>query len=269
MGKTTLALHIAQQLERPVAFVTGDNSMTTADLLGREIGIDTKKVTDQYIHSVRKTETTSRTAWADNVLTNAVVQGHTLVYDEFTRAPAEANNALLSALEERILVISNPARGQRYIEAHPEFRAIFTSNPDEYAGVSAAPDALFDRMITFDLTWSSAETETGIIARRTGIGEEDAARIVGVVRKLRARDDAANPPSTRTAIMIARIAKMQGAPATPKDERFVQICLDVLETRAPRSSDPEQRAAYLADLRSQILNACPSDAASTIRKETA
>ena len=259
MGKTTLALHIAAQCDRPVALVIGDSAMTSADLLGAEIGTDQRKVSDRYIHSVQKTEIQNRVAWVDNVLTRAVSNGYTLVYDEFTRAPPEANNALLSALEERILVISNPARGRRYIRAHPEFRAIFTSNPDEYVGVAAAPDALYDRMITFDLTWSTAETETGIVSRRTGLNLEDAAQVVDVVRALRLRTDSANPPSTRTAIMIAQIMKSQGIAASSRDERFVQICLDVLETRAPRSADPAERAAYLGDLRTQILSACPAE----------
>lgn len=259
MGKTTLALHIAAQLGRPVALVTGDSSMTSADLLGRETGFDTRQVRDRYIQRVERIETSLRAAWTDSILSTAVARGYTLVYDEFTRAPPEANNALLSALEERVLIFSSAVREQRYLRAHPQFRAILTSNPDEYVGVSAAPDALFDRMITFDLTWCAAETETGIVMRRTGIAADDAARVVAVVRALRTRTECANPPSIRTAIMIARIMQAQNVPASARDERFVQICLDVLETRAPRSSGSVARERYLSDLREQILNACPGD----------
>ena len=150
-GKTKLALNVAAHFGRPVSLVAGDSRMTSADLIGRKVGLNTRHVQDRYVQRVVKTAAESRVAWADSVLTEAMLQGHTLVYDEFTRAPAEANNALLSALEKRILILSNPAGTQRYVRGPPEFRAILTSKPEEYAGVSAAPDALFDRMVTFDL----------------------------------------------------------------------------------------------------------------------
>ena len=256
VGKTTLALNVAAHLGRPVSLVTGDSRMTSEDLIGREIGLTTSHLKDQYIHRVLRTETETRVSWADSVLTEAMLGGHTLVYDEFTRAPAEANNALLSALEERILILSNPARTQRYIRAHPEFRAILTSNPEEYAGVTAAPDALFDRMVTFDLGWGSHAAERGIVARRTGVAREDADVIVRIVRALREEAEGGTPVSLRSAIIIARLVKSLGARAVPGDERFVQICLDVLESRAPRGATAAARAAHIAALRERIVACC-------------
>jgi gas vesicle protein GvpN len=259
-GKTTLALHVAAFIGRPAVVVTGDSRMTSADLLGRETGQTATRVDDRYVQRVHKTATETRAHWSDSVLTEAMVHGWTLVYDEFTRAPAEANNALLSALEERILIFSNPARSQRYVRAHPEFRAILTSNPEEYAGVTTAPDALFDRMITFDLSFGNHAAERGIVARRAGIDEADADVVVRIVRALRAQGDAANPASLRTAIMIGRVMAALGVHADVADGRFVQICLDVLETRAPRIDRPEARAAHVDALRRRIVEACLSAA---------
>ena len=88
-GKTTLALNVAAHLGRPVSLVTGDSRMANADLIGREIGQTTSHVQDRYIHRVVKTATETRFSWADSVLTEAMLDGHTLVYDEFSRAPAE------------------------------------------------------------------------------------------------------------------------------------------------------------------------------------
>lgn len=255
-GKTTLALNVASHLGRPVSLVTGDSRMTSADLIGREIGQRTSHVDDRYITRVQKTASETRVTWADSVLTEAMLDGHTLVYDEFTRAPAEANNALLSALEERILILSNPARTQRYVRAHPEFRAILTSNPEEYAGVTAAPDALFDRMVTFDLSWGGHAAERGIVARRTGVPLDDADAIVRIVRALRAESDGVTPISLRAAIIIGRLVKALGVKAHARDERFVQICLDVLESRAPRGATASARAAHVARLRARILDGC-------------
>jgi gas vesicle protein GvpN len=257
-GKTTMALHVAAWLGRPVTLLTGDAAMTSDNLLGREVGEDTLATHDRYVHRVTKTATQTRAAWRDSALTQALQKGHTLVYDEFTRAPASANNALLSALEERVLILSNPARQERYVRAHPEFRAIFTSNPDEYAGVNAAPDALFDRMVTFDLGFASESAEAGVIARRTGLAPQDAAVVARLVRALRDECDGVNPVSLRTAILIGRLVAALKARARPEDERFVQICLDVLEARARghAAAAPAAREAQLSAMRARILAAC-------------
>ena len=100
-----------------------------------------------------KTEDDVAPRCVDNRLTTACREGLTLVYDEFTRSRPEANNALLSVLEEGLLVLPSPNRGGEpdYVPVHPNFAAIFTSNPVEYAGVHQAQDALFERMVTIDL----------------------------------------------------------------------------------------------------------------------
>ena len=253
VGKTTLALDVAARLGRPVALLTGGDEITSGDLLGRQLGETTREIRDSYVQRVVRTESRSRAEWRDSLLAEAMERGHTLVYDEFTRSPPAANNALLSALEERVLVFANPARGARYLHAHPDFRAILTSNPDEYAGVAGAPDALVDRVVTFDLGWCSEAGETAIVAARTGLPARDAGAVVALVRGLRARTAAPNPPSTRTALTIARLLAAQGVPARPSDARYVQICLDVLGARAPRR-DPAAREAYLAELRRGIVD---------------
>lgn len=231
IGKTALALDLASRRGRPVSLVTGGRELTSADLLGRATGETTREVRDRYVQRVLRTETRSRTEWRDSVLAEAMALGHTLVYDEFTRSAPETNNALLSALEEGLIAFADPSRSRRYLEAHSAFRMILTSNPDDYAGVSRAPDALLDRMVTFELRWPPAAEEAGAVARRTGVAVGDARVIVDLVRDVRARDDAVNPPSLRTAITLARLAAAQGARASAEDPVFVQICMDVLGAR--------------------------------------
>ncbi len=58
------------------------------------------------------------------------------------------------ALEERILVIPGRGHADRYQAAHPDFRAILTSNPEDYAGITEPQDALIDRLITFDFDYT-------------------------------------------------------------------------------------------------------------------
>jgi nitric oxide reductase NorQ protein len=132
-GKTTLAFHMATKLGRPVTLIHGDDEFGSSDLVGKDAGYRKSKLVDNYIHSVMKTEEDMNTLWVDNRLTTACANGNTLIYDEFNRSRPEANNALLSVLEERILNLPSLRRsgGEGYLEVHPNFRAIFTSNPEE------------------------------------------------------------------------------------------------------------------------------------------
>ena len=55
-GKTTLALHIAAQLGRPVTLIAGDEEFGTSDMIGGQYGYHYRKVIDRYVHSVLKYE---------------------------------------------------------------------------------------------------------------------------------------------------------------------------------------------------------------------
>ncbi len=228
-GKTTLALHVAALRGRPVALMHGDDEFGSSDLVGGEFGYRKSRVVDNFIHSVVKTEENMSTLWADNRLTVACKNGDTLVYDEFTRSRAEANNALLSVLEERILSIpKRRPHGDGFIEVHPEFRAILTSNPEEYAGVHRTQDALNDRLITIQVDHFDRETEVRITESKSGIPLVEAELIVDVVRELRSLGMTKHGPSLRACIMIARVTVQEKAHARPGDPVFGDVCRDVL-----------------------------------------
>ncbi|MDD5309177.1 MAG: gas vesicle protein GvpN [Deltaproteobacteria bacterium] len=228
-GKTTLALHVAALRGRPVTLMHGDDEFASSDLIGNDYGYRKSKLIDNFIHSVVKTEETMNTLWADNRLTLACRNGDTLVYDEFTRSRPEANNVLLSVLEERLLTL--PKRrpyGDGFIEVHPEFRAVFTSNPEEYAGVHRTQDALMDRLITIRVEYYDRETEIEITRAKSGLALEQAQVIVDIVRELRSLGLTKQGPSLRASIMIARVAVQQGAQARLGDPIFPELCRDVL-----------------------------------------
>jgi nitric oxide reductase NorQ protein len=104
-GKSMLAMHLAYALHQPMMLMYGDEEYTTADLVGDRIGYRKRKLVDNFIHSVVKTEEDLSERWVDNRLTAACKQGLTFIYDEFNRSRPEANNALLSVLEEGILTL--------------------------------------------------------------------------------------------------------------------------------------------------------------------
>ena len=242
-GKTTLALHVAARLGRPVMLIAGDEEFATSDLIGGQYGYRYRKVVDRFIHSVLKYEEDATQRWVDHRLTTACRQGFTLVYDEFTRSRPEANNVLLAVLEEQLLVLPTMSREDAYVKVHPDFRAIFTSNPQEYAGVHEAQDALSDRLVTMDLDFYDRETEIAITVARSGLPLEEAARIVDVVRDFRASGEYDQAPTLRACIMIARVTAMQSLQPLAQDPRFVRICLDVLESKTAFTSQARERRA--------------------------
>jgi gas vesicle protein GvpN len=235
-GKTTLAMHVAHKRGRPVILMFGDEEFGSSDLIGSEKGMFATRVVDNYCRTVTKTEEFRQPQWVDSRLTTACKQGYTLVYDEFSRSRPEANNPLLTVLEERILALTDSQNGGTHMRVHQDFRAIFTSNPEEYAGVHKTQNALLDRMVTIELDGYDRETEIQITCARAGIDRAAAETIVDLVRRARA-DRPLQRPTLRASIMIGRVvAQLHCAPA-PGDPVFAEICADVLHpgTRPMRS----------------------------------
>jgi len=233
-GKTTLAMHLASKIGRPVVMIHGDAEFKTSDLIGGEHGYRFRKVDDRFIHSVHKYEEDMTKRWVDNRLTMAVKYGFTLLYDEFTRSRPEANNVLLSILQEKIM--STPAvRGEDpYLRVHPDFRAIFTSNPEEYAGVNRTQDALRDRMITIDLDHFDFDTELGITKAKAKIPLTQAKTIVQIVRGLRESGKTEFDPTVRGSIMIARTLKELKSSPAKSNGVFKKVCQDILASETSR-----------------------------------
>jgi len=258
-GKTTMAMHTAALLGRPVVMITGDEEMVTSHLVGAESGYNYRKVTDNYIHTVSKVEESSGRSWNDHRLTTACREGYTLIYDEFTRSRAEANNVLLSVLEEGILVLPAQNRGEPFIKVHPDFRVIFTSNPQEYAGVHDAQDALSDRIVTIDIGAADHRLEVSIASARSGLELAKTVLIVDMVRAFRDTGEYDQTPTLRTCIIICRMVANEKLDPTIDDPYFVQICLDILGSKSTfgskeRGKRIEQEKLILDNLRHH----CPS-----------
>jgi len=256
-GKTCLALYVAAQIGRPVIIIHGDEELGTGDMVGGNYGFRQRKVIDNFIHAVKKLDHTVESTWVDNRLTVACKYGFTLLYDEFTRSRAEANNALLSVLEEGVLDMPAGRGDESFIRVHPNFRAIFTSNPSEYAGVHRAADALQDRMITIHLGHHDRETEIAITASKSGIDKKAAGRIVDIVRSYRDiretnKENYGICPTIRASIMIATVLKAYGAKPELKDENFVQLCHDVLSSSRWDGGSPQKDSSIKANVETLI-----------------
>ncbi|MEM9905703.1 MAG: AAA family ATPase [Cyanobacteria bacterium P01_D01_bin.44] len=212
-GKTTLAMHLANLIGRPMLMLFGNDSY--------------------YIHSSTKVE--DGLNWLESQLLLACRKGFTLIYDEFNRSRPEVNNVLLSVLEERRLTLPPNGNGPDSVRVHPNFRMIFTSNPEEYCGVYTTQDALLDRLITLHLPEPDALTQQQILVQKTGLDAASALLIVQLVRQFlrQLSPDAAS--SLRPCLMIAEISQQHEIQVSTADPDFRDVCRDILLSRAGRS----------------------------------
>jgi gas vesicle protein GvpN len=241
-GKTTLAMHVASKIGRPVVMIHGDEEFTTSDLVGGEYGYRFRKVVDRFVSRVLKLEEDLIKRWVDNRLTVACKYGFTLIYDEFTRSRPEANNILLSILQERMMDLPVGRGDEPYLRVDPDFTAIFTSNPEEYAGVHRSQDALRDRMITIDLDHFDYDTEVAITKAKSKLSRRDAEIIVNIVRGLRESGKCEFAPTIRSCIMIAKTLKVQNITPSKANSAFMQICQDILASETSRVGSKTNQA---------------------------
>lgn len=207
-GKTILALQVAKELKHPIVWINGDESITTTDLIGGYSQVEVNSIRDKYVHNVFKDKDVLKAEWIDNPLTLACKYGYTLIYNEFSRSKAAANNVLLSIFSEGILELPTQFGEERYVKVHPDFRVIFTSNSIEYAGVHRAQDALLDRLIGIYMDYYDKKTEAQIIAAQSGIQSERAAFITDMLHSLRAKSPQEDFVGTRAGVMIAQALKL-------------------------------------------------------------
>jgi len=245
-GKTTLAMHLADAIGRPIVMLYGDDEFKSTDLIGSSSGYTRKKIVDNFIHSVVKEEDELRHNWVDSRLTMACREGFTLVYDEFNRSRPEVNNVLLSALEEKLLVLPPDVHRSEYIRVDANFRAILTSNPEEYYGVHGTQDALMDRLITIDVPEPGLDTQFDIVTQKVGIAPDRARFIVSFVREFRDRAAVAASSGLRACLTIARVCHEHDILPAPDDEEFRDICRDILISRC--SLKPADANRHLAVL---------------------
>lgn len=243
-GKTTMALHLADLLSRPIMLLFGDDEFKTSDLIGNQSGYTRKKVVDNFIHSVVKVEDELRQNWVDSRLTLACREGFTLIYDEFNRSRPEVNNVLLSALEEKLLVLPPSNNRSEYIRVNSNFRAIFTSNPEEYCGVHSTQDALLDRLITINMPEPDELTQQEIAVQKTGIDRDSALLIVQLVRAFRVRTGAEKTSGLRSCLMLAKICYEHEILAMPENPEFRDVCQDVLLSRSGKALGESTRILW-------------------------
>ena len=255
-GKTTLAMNVATKIGRPVVMIHGDEEFTTSDLVGGEHGYRFRKVVDRFVSRVLKVEEDMTKRWVDSRLTVACKYGFTLIYDEFTRSRPEANNILLSILQEKMMDLPVGRGEDPYLKVDPDFTGIFTSNPEEYAGVHRSQDALRDRMITMDLDHFDYDTEIAITRAKSKLLKRDVEVIVHIVRGLRESEKCEFAPTVRGCIMIAKTLKVQNITPSKSNGAFMQICQDILASETSRVGSKTNQSRVKEIVKEQVKKHC-------------
>ncbi len=244
-GKTILALQAAKEFGRPVVWINGDESVTTTDLIGGYSQVETSTIRDKYIHNVFKDTDIMQAQWVDNPLTLACKYGYTLIYNEFSRSRAVANNVLLSIFSEGILELPTQFGEERYVKVHPEFRAIFTSNSIEYAGVHKAQDALLDRMVGIYMDYYDMETEAKIIVAHSGVNEQNALLIAELVGALRKKSSEESCLGTRAGVMVAQALSLKNSFDKPA---IKQLLADIITSKTKNKAHYEKQMQNIEKL---------------------
>lgn len=230
VGKTSMALNLAREFDQPIMFMNGRYDMNSFDLLGGTSGYTSSKLVDNFISSVYKKEEKLTPRIVEGRLVEAVKNGYTLIYDEFTRSTPEINNLFLSILEEGVLPLYRTDEEKNYLYVHHDFKVIFTSNPEEYAGIYPSQDALLDRLITLHIDYPDIETESHLLAAKVGLSEKDSERIAKLTAAIRKKcqDKKGQSPSFRASLTIAELAKKYEIGISATDEEFSELANDVL-----------------------------------------
>ena len=234
IGKTTLAMHLADCRGKPMMLALGGHKLAVCN------------ESDQQPD-----------AW----LRLACHRGLTLVYDEFNRSRPEMNTMLLSALEERILVLTGE-HGPEYVPVHPDFRVIFTSNSEEYCGIHSTQNALIDRLITLRLPEPDDLAQRQLLMELVGVSAEAATLVIEIVHRFFQQVSPECGASLRPYLMIAEVCQQQGINISADDSEFRQVCRDILLSRSSQSAADANEVLWelfnQLSRRVSVLGAAPS-----------
>ena len=150
-GKTEMAKALAKCLGRRFVRVDGDDSLTAIKLKG---WYDPPLVIEKGF---------SRETFIPGPLTDAMENGGVFFFNEVNRTASETINAVLTALDEKLVTI--PQLGE--LKAKEGFLPIFTYNPEDTIATNPLPKAFYDRCIWIHVNHQSLNEMIEIVKLRT------------------------------------------------------------------------------------------------------
>lgn len=212
MGKTTLALAVAQTLGRPVYLMQCTSDTRPEDLVVNPVlGQD------------------GRIAYHASPLLSAVLQGGVAILDEGNRMPEKSWASLAGLLDHRRSVESIIAGIA--VKAHPEFRCVITMNQD--ASTFEVPEYILSRLQpAIELPFPEREEELRIL--RYNVPQSTDELLTYCLETLQQSHALDLPFSVRDGISILRYALrlLQAHPTWTAENAYSQSLRQVLGAEA-------------------------------------
>jgi MoxR-like ATPase len=206
VGKTTLALAVAEKLSRSVIRIDGDGRYTEQKLVG---SFDPKLVMEKGF---------VRESFIPGPLYQAMEEGELLLINELNRMPEMVQNVLLPALDEGKIQI--PILGE--LKAQAGFSVIATQNPREFVATSALSEALLDRLEWIAISPLSAAEELKIVQAhlKDSKSSVNIEACVELIRLTRNHPKVKRGASVRASISLAQILEVEANKAFNEDQFF-------------------------------------------------
>jgi MoxR-like ATPase len=157
VGKTTLAKAVASYFDADFYRIDCSEDTLTHNLVGHwdpPLVISKGYQEDTYSYGP---------------LASAMLHGGCLFINEINRMPEITQNALLTALDEKILEIPK----LKTIHASEDFFVIATLNPSAHIGVTVLGEAIMDRFVWIKLDYQNPEEEQQIIIQEARLNGAD------------------------------------------------------------------------------------------------
>lgn len=215
VGKTHLAVAVAESLGRPVIRIDGDGRYTEQKLTG---WFDPP--------AVLKNGYTIK-SFIPGPLTQAMQEGGVLLINELNRLPEGVQNVLLPAVDERMIQLPY----LEALQAHADFRVIATQNPKEFVATHHLSEALLDRFELVVLDYQTEAEENQIVCDRPGVERELGLLSVQLIRNTRQEQRIRRGASIRAAISVAEIAGALLQSGQSREQAFCSAAVMALPNR--------------------------------------
>jgi nitric oxide reductase NorQ protein len=159
-GKSRFVEHMAWKLGKPLITVACNEDMTASDLVGRYL-LDT-----------------NGTRWLDGPLTQAARHGAICYLDEIVEARQDTT-VVIHPLTDHRRTLPLDKKGE-LVAAHPDFQLVISYNPGYQSLMKDLKQSTKQRFTAFDFDYPSAELETDILAKETGLESDTASKLVKI-----------------------------------------------------------------------------------------
>lgn len=236
VGKTTLAHAIASYFSQNLERVDGDERYNAARLVGH---FDPPMVMQKGY------------TWESFVvgpLVSAMQKGAILFLNELNRMPEGTQNVLLSAMDERQVII--PKLGS--VKSADGFYIISAMNPQEFVATTPLSEALKDRFAWVRLEYQTEEEEQEIVKIRSGLEDDNVVKaVVRITRQTRNWPDLRRGSSIRGAIDFASLLRFMDV---EQRESWIEAGVMALATKVELEDGIERRVEdVLSDIILEVL----------------